>query len=609
MKIINTIENADSKRLFFLNIPVYYEKITPISVRRRFLCFRWTQENSAFIKKNETNENIKTVKKEEQIADVSIIVPVFNAGAYLKKAVDSLLDQENHNLEFIFIDDASTDNSYEILRSYTGERIKVVRCLNNQGVAAARNLGIAIATGKYIGFMDPDDFVSQNYFGHLYKIGRINDADIVLTTTIKRVNVDGDVVGKKFAGIGNKTNPSIRDRMRILLTTGIAWNKIYKREFLQTNNICFPEIKTMGTDNYFSALSLIFAKNIKVTDKATYYYRENPTSIIRKKKDASYYKLVDVYAKLILRLDNSALNKQRKDEWNAAIRYRAVNDFHSNLKGFAEELERKDFCSYVNKNFDDMKFGELERPVISLTSYPARVSTLHLVIESLKKQNTPIKKIILWLAKPQFVNLKDDLPNSLLALEDDKFEIRWVNEDIRSYKKLIPALKNFPTDVIITADDDVIYPEDWAERLLKSYATDTRCIHCLRGRQIKITNEEISDYKSWKLIQHPLFPAFEILPTGVGGCLYKRDLLDEGVLESRYFMEIAKDCDDLWFWAMAVKKGTRIKVATPTLVKPNIIVGTQDTALWNVNMSLNDHYFHKILLKYPDIREKLIQRT
>ena len=78
------------------------------------------------------------------------------------------------------------------------------------------------------------------------------------------------------------------------------------------------------------------------------------------------------------------------------------------------------------------------------------------------------------MAKPQFVNLKDDLPNSLLALEDDKFEIRWVNEDIRSYKKLIPALKNFPTDVIITADDDVIYPEDWAERLLKSYATDGR---------------------------------------------------------------------------------------------------------------------------------------
>ena len=604
MKLIETIKELDSKRVYVLNFPVYYEKKTPFTIRRRLLCFRWEKD----IKGDFSPEPIGTETRRTANTgiDVSIIVPVYNAAPYLKVSVESLLSQDDKNLEFIFIDDASTDNSVNILKSFTDPRIKIITFKNNQGVAAARNIGLSIAKGTYIGFLDPDDYVSKNYFGHLYKVGRLNDADMVVTTSIKRVDVSGKVVGRKFSGVkANKTRLSIRDRMRLVCTTGVAWNKIYKRDLLLSNSINYPEIKTMGTDNYFTSLSLVFAKNIQITNNATYFYRENPVSIIRKKKDSSYYKLVDVYSRTLLRISEADIPGHRKAEWCEAIRYRAVNDFHSNLKGFDNENDRAGFCAYVNQNFPELGFAPLEKPVISLTSYPGRIKTLDGVIDSLKNQNVDFEKVVLWLSKLQFKNLDADLPSSLLRLQDDKFEIRWVEEDIRSYKKLIPALLEYPDKVIITADDDVIYPSDWAERLLRSYAADPTCVHCLRGRQIKASNGKIETYKSWNLVEQPLFPAYDILPTGVGGCLYKRELLDENIFNAEEFNRIATDCDDLWFWAMALKRGTKIKIATPTYTKPNIIEGTQDNALWNQNSIKNDHYFSLLINEFPDVRQKL----
>ena len=107
--------------------------------------------------------------------------------------------------------------------------------------------------------------------------------------------------------------------------------------------------------------------------------------------------------------------------------------------------------------------------IISLTSYPARINTVHTVINSLLNQNMKPYKIILWLAKPQFPNENKDLSQNLLNLIEKGLTIEYYERDIKSYKKLIPTLKKYPNNIIVTADDDIIYDKDWLEKLYKTY--------------------------------------------------------------------------------------------------------------------------------------------
>jgi DNA-binding transcriptional LysR family regulator len=105
------------------------------------------------------------------------------------------------------------------------------------------------------------------------------------------------------------------------------------------------------------------------------------------------------------------------------------------------------------------------KAIVSLTSFPARADIVPQTIQSLLAQRPAPDLVVLYLAESQFPGKK--LPPALtrLAKESNNFEIRWT-QDTRSYKKLIPALRDFPDDIIITADDDVIYPTDWFARLI-----------------------------------------------------------------------------------------------------------------------------------------------
>lgn len=322
-----------------------------------------------------------------------MIVPVFNAQKYIEKCINSLTAQSDRNLEIIFINDCSHDSSLEKIKSIYDNRIKIVDCKINIGVAAARNIGLAIAKGKYIGFVDPDDFIDENFFGHLYRKARINNADIAMTNSIVRMTDDGESFGLKSSGNNsNEKELNSRDRMRIALTTGVSWNKIYKRDFLLKNMIHFPEIKTMGTDNYFTALSLILANKVVTTNKVSYFYRENPNSIIRKKKDESYFLQVEVYERLLERIKNLSVKKVLKVEWEKVIQYRAINDFYNNIRDFETQDEKRAFIDFINSRYNRFKIEPLKEPIVSLTTYPDRISSIKETILSLKNQSAKIKK-------------------------------------------------------------------------------------------------------------------------------------------------------------------------------------------------------------------------
>ena len=166
---------------------------------------------------------------------ISIIVPCYNSEKYLERCVYSLINQTIKNIEIILINDGSTDKTGELCEYYANldKRIKVIH-KKNEGVAYARNTGIDFATGKYIGFVDSDDFVELDMYEILYSAMISNDADISQCSYNR-------VEGKKIIPI-NKTQNNIilnnEDGMKNVIDATIffpaVWNKLYKRNIIKT---------------------------------------------------------------------------------------------------------------------------------------------------------------------------------------------------------------------------------------------------------------------------------------------------------------------------------------------------------------------------------------
>jgi glycosyltransferase involved in cell wall biosynthesis len=225
---------------------------------------------------------------------VSIIVPVYNAKDFLRDCIESLLNQTLADCEFIFVDDGSVDNSAEIVREYqkTDNRIILINQIN-KGISEARNSGIAVAKGEYIGFLDNDDFVKNDMFACLYETAEKDDLDIVISKTIlgrdgkyiikDSVFNEGIFYGQEF--IQSKILPSLL-RVEDLFA---VWNKLYKRSFVNLNNIHFPKNRVIEEDNMFNIQAFNKAQKVLFIDYAGYYYREVANSKSRLTIENDYF--------------------------------------------------------------------------------------------------------------------------------------------------------------------------------------------------------------------------------------------------------------------------------------------------------------------------------
>jgi hypothetical protein len=193
-----------------------------------------------------------------------------------------------------------------------------------------------------------------------------------------------------------------------------------------------------------------------------------------------------------------------------------------------------------------------ENIIISLTTYGKRIYDVHLVIESLFNQTRKPNKIILWLAENEFN--ESNIPLILKRQQARGLEIAYC-KDIKSYKKLIPALKKYPEQIIITIDDDIIYPFDIIENLYREYVKNPQCVHYYRGHKMVFDkNERLAPYKNWKMDDQCSEISFTTFPTGCGGILYPPHCFYEDILREDLFMKLAPTADDIWFKAMTLLK-------------------------------------------------------
>jgi hypothetical protein len=220
--------------------------------------------------------------------------------------------------------------------------------------------------------------------------------------------------------------------------------------------------------------------------------------------------------------------------------------------------------------------GEL---IVSLTSYPPRFGTLHLTLGCLLDQSVKADRVVLWIGNDDI----GKLPNAVRRLEDRGLEIR-VCDDLRSFKKLVPAVEAFPDAFIVTADDDLYYPRDWLETLVNGM--EERAVVCHRAHRINhLASGQIAPYVQWEIdIQDAKArrPSSDILPTGGAGALYPPYSLGPRVTDRALFQRLCPDGDDLWFYWCARMAGTlhkKVGGRMRLLMWPS----SQKSSLWESN--------------------------
>jgi len=217
---------------------------------------------------------------------ISIIVPVYNVEPYIRKCLDSVINQTYQNLEIICINDGSTDGSGKICDEYATKdsRIKVFHKVNG-GVSSAKNLGLKNITGKYIGFVDSDDWIEPDMYEVLHKLAQSKDVPISVASYFKDTNAKSTLMTNKI-----RISESIISTKDMLLYPlkrdyymgfcGYLWNKLFSADIFLNNGLRFNEKINYAEDVLLYTEAIITGKCIGIyIDKPLYHYYQRDESI------------------------------------------------------------------------------------------------------------------------------------------------------------------------------------------------------------------------------------------------------------------------------------------------------------------------------------------
>lgn len=239
-------------------------------------------------------------------AKYSIIVPIYNAEKYLEECLESIIRQTYKNFEVILIDDGSTDKSEDIYSKYVknDQRFKKIK-KDNEGVSSTRNLGLSKASGKYIIFVDSDDYCDKNM---LEKIDQRleEDIDIVSFGYFKKYK---NVVSKIKPGIIEKSEDyelSIYDGEEIL---GYLWNKVFSNEIIKSNKIRFNKDIHYSEDLIFVTEYFKFVKKFLIIEDCLYFYRMRKNSSTFNFYNEKSITSLDAYEYLYNRCDDENIKR------------------------------------------------------------------------------------------------------------------------------------------------------------------------------------------------------------------------------------------------------------------------------------------------------------
>ena len=299
------------------------------------------------------------MKSEEKM--ISIIIPVYNTEKYIERCIQSVYNQTFTNYELILINDGSTDNSGEIVEKLALKGEAVVKHIKNSGVSAARNLGIELATGNYIVFIDADDYIESDYLEKLLNAAEYFDAEIVVCgrTTVFETNnkercesvENGIFIGKdKEHLIQEMLGYSYDDMKRWLKCSNfsrgtVVWARLYKTELLKKNNIKFELDVKIGEDMLFNTKAYVYANKVVQLEYCGYYYFQHEESALHRYLGTDYDYLIENKCLLAVKRDELASELKKHID----IRYMYAGSLVLSCGEIAVSLENNKKYSFFKK--------------------------------------------------------------------------------------------------------------------------------------------------------------------------------------------------------------------------------------------------------------------
>ncbi|WPC22383.1 glycosyltransferase [Pediococcus inopinatus] len=208
---------------------------------------------------------------------LSVVIPIYNSENYISRCLESIMNQTFNDYEIIIVDDGSTDNSKLIINRYVlkDERIKYFY-IKNHGVSHARNIGIETSSGKYLMFIDADDYCDENYFSNMVNLIQHLQVDVAMSNFYLVQNKN--IYPNKLPRLQNKSGILTSDQATTLILLdngfkGFVWNKIYKRSVV--DNLRFDSRYAYLEDMLFNIKVFKNCKNIGYNDSINYYYCQN----------------------------------------------------------------------------------------------------------------------------------------------------------------------------------------------------------------------------------------------------------------------------------------------------------------------------------------------
>jgi glycosyltransferase involved in cell wall biosynthesis len=320
---------------------------------------------------------------------VSVVIPVFNAEKYLAECIESLLNQSLKECEFIFVNDGSADQSKTIIEKYKEEDSRIVLInQENQGASAARNNGLKIASGEYVGFVDADDYIERDMYERLLLSAKQGNCDIVISNF--ESEIDGSKVITKFPfPIDNVLHKDFIEQkvypyfiMKDNLNT--VWNKIYKNKIIIQNLIKFPENIALGEDGTFNMYAFSHATTMKYIDYTGYHYREVQGSATRNILQKDYFKQsLNVYLSalpqdFVHKIDENNINRLKAIKLlNSVLAYIHIYFKPTEGTSFRERFRyvrnmitneqlRRALIIYINETY--LSLGRYERLLVYMVS-------------------------------------------------------------------------------------------------------------------------------------------------------------------------------------------------------------------------------------------------
>lgn len=383
---------------------------------------------------------------------VSIIIPIYNAAKYLRQCMDSLLQQTYSDFEIICVDDESTDESYTILKEYEkqDERIRVA-VQKNQYAGVARNNGIKLATGKYLLFLDADDFFCEDMLEQLVSKAEEDKADILAFDAYEYDEQSQKITEKNFLrsylfGEGVKSAEDIAEHIFEFVTPA-PWNKFFLRKFVMEHQLEFQKLRKTN-DLYFVYSALTYAKRISVLDKKMLYYRINNADSLQGMRESS----AEIYAgKALNALYERLLESGHLEQfWNSFKRMamnilvynigkvNGTSVFVAHCNGlrmmmldklrFSETIIQSEFLNgiYKNENMIIYGAGKIGKTVINILRLLHGYEKSNLIVAVSKVQGNPLEidgvKVLELLSIPQ----DDRKQLVLVANADDKTACRML---------------------------------------------------------------------------------------------------------------------------------------------------------------------------------------